>query len=84
LQRPCGGDLRGRHLVALAGETVSQPREGAMTAAFGINVPKALGDFLVLEAIKATGPDTVTVDVTTVGRDGRSRNRVRSVIRLRS
>ncbi|MDQ1618280.1 MAG: hypothetical protein QOE19_849, partial [Actinomycetota bacterium] len=53
-------------------------------ASFGVNVPKALGDLLVLEAIRATGPDTVTVDVTTVGRDGRSRNRVRSVIRLRS
>jgi threonine synthase len=105
-----------------AGEPESEPWEGAMTAAFGINVPKALGDFLVLEAIAATGgtavalagrlegmflcpegaatvtavrrlraegwlgaddevvllntgagviyPDTVSVDVPTVGRDG--------------
>jgi threonine synthase len=45
-----------------AGERESQPWEGAMTAAFGINVPKALGDFLVLEAIAATGGTAVAVD----------------------
>lgn len=33
---------------------VSEFWEGAATAAFGINVPKALGDFLVLEALYAT------------------------------
>lgn len=33
---------------------VSEYWEGAATAAFGINVPKALGDFLVLEALYAT------------------------------
>jgi threonine synthase len=45
-----------------AGEKESQPWEGAMTAAFGINVPKALGDFLVLEAIAATGGTAIAVD----------------------
>jgi threonine synthase len=45
-----------------AGERESEPWEGAMTAAFGINVPKALGDFLVLEAIAATGGTAVAVD----------------------
>jgi threonine synthase len=45
-----------------AGEPESEPWEGAMTAAFGINVPKALGDFLVLEAIAATGGTAVAVD----------------------
>jgi threonine synthase len=35
---------------------------GAMTAAFGINVPKALGDFLVLEAVRATDGTAVAVD----------------------
>ncbi|WP_429312292.1 threonine synthase [Paenibacillus mucilaginosus] len=32
------------------------------TAAFGINVPKALGDFLVLEAVYATGGCAVAVE----------------------
>jgi threonine synthase len=35
--------------------------EGAHTVAFGITVPKALGDFLVLEAIYATGGCGVAV-----------------------
>ncbi len=45
-----------------AGERESEPWQDAMTAAFGINVPKALGDFLVLEAIAATGGTAVAVD----------------------
>jgi threonine synthase len=36
-------------------KSVSEFWENAQTVAFGINVPKALGDFLVLEAIRATG-----------------------------
>ncbi|GHU50666.1 threonine synthase [Clostridia bacterium] len=35
--------------------------ENSQTAAFGINVPKALGDFLVLEAIRETGGCAVAV-----------------------
>jgi threonine synthase len=45
-----------------AGATESEPWEDAMTAAFGINVPKALGDFLVLEAVRATDGTAVAVD----------------------
>jgi threonine synthase len=45
-----------------AGETESQPWADAFTAAFGINVPKALGDFLVLDALRATGGTAVAVD----------------------
>ena len=45
-----------------AGERESEPWQDAMTAAFGIHVPKALGDFLVLEAIAATGGTAVAVD----------------------
>jgi len=45
-----------------AGAAESEPWEGAMTAAFGINVPKALGDFLVLEAVRATDGTAVAVD----------------------
>jgi threonine synthase len=45
-----------------AGAAESEPWEDAMTAAFGINVPKALGDFLVLEAVRATGGTAVAVD----------------------
>ena len=45
-----------------AGAAESEPWEDAMTAAFGINVPKALGDFLVLEAVGATDGTAVAVD----------------------
>jgi threonine synthase len=34
---------------------------GTHTLAFGINVPKALGDFLVLDAVRATGGTAVAV-----------------------
>jgi threonine synthase len=39
----------------------SRPWENTSTIAFGINVPKALGDFLILEAIYATGGCAVAV-----------------------
>lgn len=42
-------------------EPVSEPWADAATIAFGINVPKALGDFLVLEALYATGGCAVAV-----------------------
>ncbi|NYZ63267.1 threonine synthase [Luteimonas deserti] len=35
---------------------------GSRTVAFGLNVPKALGDFLVLDALYATGGCAVAVD----------------------
>jgi threonine synthase len=44
-----------------ARETASQFWEGAATCAFGITVPKALGDFLVLEAVYATHGCAVAV-----------------------
>jgi threonine synthase len=44
-----------------AGDTESTPVEGSETVAFGINVPKALGDFLVLQAVRATGGTAVAV-----------------------
>lgn len=37
------------------GKSEAQLKKDAQTIAFGINVPKALGDFLVLEAVRATG-----------------------------
>lgn len=45
-----------------AGEAESLFWENSKTVAFGINVPKALGDFLVLEAIAKTGGCAVAVD----------------------
>ncbi len=36
--------------------------EGTHTLAFGINVPKALGDFLVLRAVRESGGTAVAVD----------------------
>ena len=45
-----------------AGSPASEFWPDARTVAFGINVPKALGDFLVLEAIYDTGGCAVAVD----------------------
>jgi threonine synthase len=45
----------------LAGAAVSEPWPDAKTVAFGITVPKALGDFLILEAVYATGGTAVAV-----------------------
>ena len=44
-----------------AGATESEPWPGARTVAFGLTVPKALGDFLVLQALYATGGTAVAV-----------------------
>jgi threonine synthase len=44
-----------------AGAPVSQPWQDTSTVAFGINVPKALGDFLILDAIYSTGGCAVAV-----------------------
>lgn len=44
------------------GATESSPWPDATTRAFGINVPKALGDFLVLDAIRATQGCAVAVE----------------------
>jgi threonine synthase len=43
------------------GKDVSEKWEGAETVAQGIRVPKALGDFLVLQAVRATGGTCVAV-----------------------
>src|SRR5215468_370380 len=45
-----------------AGARHSEPWPDARTIAFGITVPKALGDFLVLDALYATGGTAVAVD----------------------
>jgi len=45
-----------------AGQTESMFWEGAHTVAFGINVPKALGDFLVLEALYESGGTAIAID----------------------
>lgn len=45
-----------------AGARQSEPWPDARTVAFGITVPKALGDFLVLEALYATDGTAVAVD----------------------
>ena len=45
-----------------AGARQSEPWPEAKTVAFGITVPKALGDFLVLDALYATGGTAVAVE----------------------
>jgi threonine synthase len=44
-----------------AGATESEPWPDPRTVAFGLTVPKALGDFLVLDALYATGGIAVSV-----------------------
>jgi threonine synthase len=44
-----------------AGAAESEPWVDARTVAFGITVPKALGDFLVLDALRSTGGTAVAV-----------------------
>jgi threonine synthase len=45
----------------IAGARESQPWPDARTVAFGLTVPKALGDFLVLDALYDTGGTAVAV-----------------------
>jgi threonine synthase len=45
-----------------AGADTAQPWADARTVAFGINVASALGDFLILDAIRATGGTAIAVD----------------------
>ncbi|KQT94143.1 threonine synthase [Marmoricola sp. Leaf446] len=49
-----------------AGLTESTLVEGTHTLAFGINVPKALGDFLVLEAVRESGGTAIAVSDETI------------------
>jgi threonine synthase len=44
-----------------AGERFATPWEGASTAAAGIRVPSAVGDFLILDCLRASGGGAVTV-----------------------
>jgi threonine synthase len=44
-----------------SGATESEPFPNAHTVAFGITVPKALGDFLVLDAVRSTGGTAICV-----------------------
>ncbi|MYG48204.1 MAG: pyridoxal-phosphate dependent enzyme [Gemmatimonadales bacterium] len=44
-----------------AGETYAEPWRNASTEAWGLRVPGALGDFLMLEAIRASGGGGVAV-----------------------
>ncbi|HEY2026430.1 MAG TPA: threonine synthase [Gemmatimonadaceae bacterium] len=44
-----------------SGATESEPFPNAHTVAFGITVPKALGDFLVLDAVRSTGGTAISV-----------------------
>lgn len=48
------------------GSDISEPWADPSTIAFGINVPKALGDFLVLRAIAATEGCAISVDDETI------------------
>lgn len=50
----------------LKGAEESRLHEDSHTIAFGINVPKAIGDFLVLEAVRATDGTAVAVPDTEI------------------
>jgi threonine synthase len=45
-----------------AGAEQAQPWPDPVTAAFGINVPQALGDFLILRALRDSGGTAIAVD----------------------
>lgn len=45
-----------------AGERFADPWEGAQTRAAGLRVPSAVGDFLMLDALRASGGTAVAVD----------------------
>ena len=47
-----------------AGRRARAVVEGTHTVAFGINVPKALGDFLILEAVRESGGTAIAVRTT--------------------
>lgn len=48
------------------GKTSAEPWQDAETVAFGINVARALGDFLILDAIRQTDGCAVAVDDETI------------------
>jgi threonine synthase len=45
-----------------AGEEFAERWEGAATMATGIRVPKAIGDFLILRAVRESGGAAIAVD----------------------
>jgi threonine synthase len=45
-----------------SGASVAEPWEDAKTMAFGINVPSAIGDFLILDAVRDTDGTAIAVD----------------------
>ncbi|HEX7064788.1 MAG TPA: threonine synthase [Bacillales bacterium] len=51
------------------GKSHAEPWENASTVAFGINVAKALGDFLILDAVKQTDGCAIAVDDETILRE---------------
>jgi len=49
------------------GERFAEPWEGADTRASGIRVPSAVGDFLILDALRESGGTAVAVDEGSIG-----------------
>ena len=49
------------------GDRFAEPWEGADTRASGIRVPSAVGDFLILDALKESGGTAVAVDEGSIG-----------------
>lgn len=48
------------------GNSHAEPWENASTVAFGINVAKALGDFLILDAVRKTDGCAIAIDDETI------------------
>jgi threonine synthase len=49
-----------------AGERFAQPFEGAATVASGIRVPAAVGDFMILDAVRASQGTAIAVPENTI------------------
>jgi len=62
-----------------SGAARSEPWPDAKTVAFGITVPKAFGDFLVLDALYATDGIAVAVDDEALLADQREASRLEGI-----
>jgi len=69
-----------------AGAAESEPWPDPKTVASGITVPKALGDFLVLDAVRATGGTAIAVtdDDLLAAQQALARDAGRAAERLRA
>lgn len=62
-----------------AGQSSASAWEGATTSAAGIRVPAAIGDYLILDAIRASGGTALTVSDDDIARETREGGRAEGI-----